>query len=240
MRGFLGFISVLCFILLIVALLFTCVQAVVMDRDFFEREYYLMGTARALGVDHDALMDATDKLLKYIDGKEDSLKFKISVQGHKVDAFGERERDHMVDVRALYENFRTFRNFCAPLAAALLLIIALILRRDVVKLMCKCYTIAACVFTAFFGGLVAWMAVDFNSFWNAFHTVFFTNDLWILDPASSLMIRMFPLPFWFDMVMRILVIFGACVGALLVACVIYLAYHAYRKRSLLVVRGDGR
>ena len=34
-------------------------------------------------------------------------------------------------------------------------------------------------------------------------SLFFTNDLWLFDPSTDLMIRMLPEGFFYDMVMRI-------------------------------------
>ena len=62
---------------------------------------------------------------------------------------------------------------------------------------------------AIFGGLIA---TDFNKYFVLFHEIFFDNDLWLLDPDTDLMIRMLPEGFFFDMVIRIGVIF---IGSLL-------------------------
>ena len=43
---------------------------------------------------------------------------------------------------------------------------------------------------------------SFASF-TLFHEIFFTNDLWLFDPATDYMIRMLPEGFFYDMVMRI-------------------------------------
>lgn len=46
-------------------------------------------------------------------------------------------------------------------------------------------------------GLLALVcALDFNRAFIAFHHLFFTNDLWLLDPATDLMIRLLPETFF--------------------------------------------
>ena len=47
------------------------------------------------------------------------------------------------------------------------------------------------------------LIMDFNAAFTVFHEVFFTNDLWIFDPAEDYMIRMLPEGFFYDMVLRI-------------------------------------
>ena len=46
-------------------------------------------------------------------------------------------------------------------------------------------------------------ASDFTKYFTIFHEIFFTNDLWLFDPSTDLMIRMLPEGFFYDMVMRI-------------------------------------
>ena len=74
----------------------------------------------------------------------------------------------------------------------------------------------------FFAVIGIWAAVDFNNFWVSFHHVFFTNDLWMLDPAESRMIRMFQEAFFADMVGRILAWFLAiALGSAAAAGIVY-------------------
>ena len=51
-------------------------------------------------------------------------------------------------------------------------------------------------------------AVDFNWFWTQFHHVFFTNDLWLLNPATSVLIQMVPEEFFSAIVLKILIWFA--------------------------------
>jgi integral membrane protein (TIGR01906 family) len=44
-------------------------------------------------------------------------------------------------------------------------------------------------------------ASGFESSWEGFHEVFFTNDLWQLDPDTDRLIQMFPEEFWFRAVL---------------------------------------
>ena len=65
------------------------------------------------------------------------------------------------------------------------------------------------------GGSSVWrlVAIDFNKLFRVVPRDFFNNDLWLLDPATDLLIRMLPEGFFFDMVIRIGVIF---IGSLLI------------------------
>ena len=41
-----------------------------------------------------------------------------------------------------------------------------------------------------------WAAVDFDSLFILFHKLSFTNDLWLLDPQTDLLIRLMPTEFF--------------------------------------------
>jgi len=52
-------------------------------------------------------------------------------------------------------------------------------------------------------------ALDFNSFWTSFHLLFFSNNLWLLDPSTDILIMMVPGEFFFDLVIRIILLFAS-------------------------------
>ena len=80
--------------------------------------------------------------------------------------------------------------------------------------------------------LVFYALVDFNRFWTVFHEIFFTNDLWLLDPRVSVMINMFPEEFFFGMVMRIALGFIICYAAItFISC--YGIRRYFKKANLI-------
>ena len=48
-----------------------------------------------------------------------------------------------------------------------------------------------------------WAAVDFNSAFNFFHRILFTNDLWLLNPETDLLIRICPSSMFANLGLRI-------------------------------------
>ena len=62
---------------------------------------------------------------------------------------------------------------------------------------------------------------DFSAAFTKFHEIFFTNDLWLFDPAEDYMIRMLPEGLFSDMVIRIGVLFIAGLAVLLIISMIW-------------------
>ena len=56
---------------------------------------------------------------------------------------------------------------------------------------------------AFVGVAGVWAAIDFNSAFNFFHRILFTNDLWLLNPETDLLIRICPSSMFESMGLRI-------------------------------------
>ena len=72
--------------------------------------------------------------------------------------------------------------------------------------------IAIGVFGVFLGCVAIFCAIDFDAFWTLFHQILFRNDLWLLDPTTSVMINMFPLEFFNTLVVQIVVLAIICIG----------------------------
>ena len=120
---------------------------------------------------------------------------------------GEREKAHMVDVQALYIGARNVRTICLIAAPIFILLAFLISRTNALKVLCKSFLITSGVFLGITAALTIFAVMDFNSFWTSFHHVFFTNDLWLLDPNTDVLIMMVPEQFFFDLVTRIIIRF---------------------------------
>lgn len=76
------------------------------------------------------------------------------------------------------------------------------------------------------------VASDFNKYFFLFHEIFFNNDLWLLDPATDLMIRMLPEEFFADMLIRIGSIFVGMLAVLFVISAIVLCLQKMNKKDL--------
>ena len=53
--------------------------------------------------------------------------------------------------------------------------------------------------------IITWFLIDFNFFWHTFHQLFFTNDLWLLDPSTDVMIQMLPAPVFEGLIIKIVI-----------------------------------
>lgn len=148
-------------------------------------------------------------LAAYLRGDREDIDIRAAVYGEEQAAFNETEILHMKDVRALFDIARTVRAVLLLCGSALLAVPA------VKRLRCVWhgFLAAAGVYLAALLGLGAWAVSDFTRAFLWFHEVLFSNELWLLNPATDLMIRMLPEAFFAD-IAAVCVIAMAAVTAL--------------------------
>lgn len=112
--------------------------------------------------------------------------------------FNQREVMHMEDVQVLFRALRLLN------IGLLSLLLYLTYRLSKSKADLRPIYIglnANYILLALLIGLI--MKGSFNKYFTYFHLIFFTNDLWLLDPATDLMIQMMPLEFFIDFASKI-------------------------------------
>lgn len=208
--------------LLILGVLYSLIEGLMFDRSFFDAQYRQYGQADRIGMSHEDLMRATDKLLLHMEGKSEDMVVYATVDGVEREVFNEQETVHMQDVNALIRGFSIFRYVAFGVAAAALVSFYFVCRKDRLKVLAKILLIACLCLFGIFALLGAWAAIDFHSFWTCFHLLLFTNDLWLMNPATSIMINMFPAQFFSNFVMTFLGRAALAVGLPMLGCGVYL------------------
>jgi integral membrane protein (TIGR01906 family) len=207
---------------LILGLLISSIEMFAVNEGFFQREYAKpeLNTATSIGISQDELTKVTHKLLAYTTGADDNLDIQAEIQGQVQEVFGEREKSHMVDVKALYLGARAVRTMSLVLAVVLFAAAFIVGKKSAARELCRSFLWASAGFVVVVGAISIYAAMDFNSFWTSFHHVFFTNDLWLLDPRTDVLIQMVPEQFFSDLVMRIIVRFVSIFLALNLAAAV--------------------
>jgi len=217
--------------LLIVGLLIASIEMFAVNQKFFEKEYAKLNTATDIGIDDEDLTRVTQTLLDYTTGKLDSLDMQAVIQGDMREVFDEREKAHMVDVKALYLGARNVRTGALIGAVVLLVLAFLIGRGRTLKTLCKSFLWVSGGFLIVVGAITAYAAIDFTNFWISFHHVFFAgNDLWQLYDYEVL-IQMVPEQFFSDLVARIIIRFISIFITLNLAAFIGLVFLRKRDRK---------
>ena len=121
----------------------------------------------------------------------------LNVNGSLQPAFNERELAHLDDCRSLFALLRKVRRRLIPWAVLLVVGGAYLLndRRGARRVA----WLSPLVLLIPLGAFALWAAVDFDRAFVFFHRVLFTNNLWLLDPRTDLLIRVCPQSMFMEM-----------------------------------------
>ena len=232
MKYFNHFLGILCAFCLMILFLITSVEAVVYwIPGYFEAKYTKYGVAGTVDMTMGDLLDVTDEMMDYLRGNREDLHVPTVVGGAEREFFNEREIAHMEDVRGLFLAAIALRRICA--AVCVLCVLILIWRKaPLAVLLPKMLCTGALLFLALAALLTAIISTDFTKYFVIFHQIFFDNDLWILDPATDLLINIVPEPFFMDTARRIALTFGISVGVLFFGCLLWIFAGKFRSSRL--------
>jgi len=187
-------------LLLVPALLLLSFEWGALDRATHQRLYGELGSARAAGVDEGTLSQIGDMLMDYLRGARDDLNMTATVNGAVQPVFNEREIRHMADVKGLFDLERRVKAMFAGLGLALLA--AGLPGPGWAKRLLRAGVVGQVFWLALLAFAAAWASIDFDGLFRRFHAVLFTNDLWLLNPETDLMIRMLPQQFFVKLAAR--------------------------------------
>ncbi len=197
-----GFLAAFC---LFVIIILSSVELVVFNQTFYSKQYDKNNAVQVLMADKPSLMKVTAHMLDYLRGKEESLNITININGEKRPFFDQREISHMEDVRNLFLIAYKFREIIVVTFFICIVLLALLKYnwKYVTLKSIELFFIIAFLALSAFGLLVS---TDFNKYFTIFHELFFKNDLWLLDPATDLLINLLPEPFFISISIYIVVI----------------------------------
>ena len=197
---------------LVGCLLLTAVQLAAFDISFYEKAYDKYNLHKTTGLSKRNYVDLCENILVYLNGQMDFLYNRAVVFGSEKYLFSQKELLHMEDVKELFVQGYLARNLSFAFLI-LFMITAIRLPRGSKHLAGKLlfWGSAALLILTIVLGLL--LQTDFYRHFTLFHQVFFTNDLWLLNPETDLLINMFPLEFFNDMAIRIMMYFAAGLAA---------------------------
>ncbi len=213
-----AFVMSCCFI---VGVLLTSVDFHAMNISFYESEFEKLDTADKMQMEDEQLVASMDALLLYLQGNRDDLSIEANVAGYTREVYNDREITHMVDVKDLYLNAMNVRNVCTIVFLLLLAILVYKCKKQVLEILSYTYVRACIVFLFAITCIALYAVSDFTAFWTMFHQIFFSNDLWLLDPNTSLMINMLEEQVFYDLVTRICISFALFIFTPFIASLLY-------------------
>ena len=231
MKGLQRLLSVLAGIAMLIILLISSFEiGAYSDFDWYEKTYAKYNVLDDLEMEMSDAMQVTKEMMLYLRGNRANLVVDTIVDGEEREFFNDREKAHMVDVKNLFVGGMWLRR-AAILVLALAIVLLIKTNADWKRLLPKSFLITIGSFMGITLAAGVLFMTDFHRYFMIFHEIFFTNDLWLLDPDTDLLIRMLPEGFFLDMVKRIGLIFLILMIIVLVISVVILKLINIRKTN---------
>ena len=174
---------------------------IAIEKNAYNKSYYLKSFEKynieeVTGKSMDGLEEIADSLIAYLKGEGyDEL---------LIPHFNEKEVAHMRDVQDLFDQARLIKFFSIAISVILIIYFGVNYGNK---------TLGKVLFYGLFSNhvivilLALVIATDFNKYWTIFHHIFFTNDLWLLNPKTDLMIQMLPEQFFSGIALNLMLSF---------------------------------
>ena len=162
--------------------------------DFYKNFYSKENLTANIGTTSDELINNTSNLLDYLNSKAEL----------NTSWFTEKDILHMEDVRTLYNvSFYTMIFFIAIFIISTILIMVLY-KNHTMFYITRTFNKTLLAFIVLIIVLAGIISYNFNSFWIKFHQLLFSNDLWLLSPDESNLIKMVPEEFFISLITTII------------------------------------
>ena len=203
------------FLLVWAVILFTLAAAVygiAGDGDLLSREMLRHAPPETTGLPEKEYPGVGRMTAAYLTGQEEKFQYIwTDADDRGYIGFQAHEADHMADCRELIGLAGTLR-WITGAAALLLAGIGILLRSW--KAFAGGMLTGLCAAGVLVAGIAVWALVNFDGLFITFHRLAFTNDGWLLNPRTDLLIRLMPESFFISLGRK-----GA-LAALAVPCVL--------------------
>lgn len=162
--------------------------------DFYKNFYLRENLAPSINTTDDELINNTTNLLEYLTNKAEL----------NTTWFSEKDILHMKDVRVLYNVSFNLMIFFIIIFILSTILIALVYKNYAMFYITKTFNKTLLAFILLVIVLAGIISYNFTSFWIKFHQLLFTNDLWLLSPEESNLIKMVPEQFFISLITTII------------------------------------
>lgn len=200
-------------------LLFTAVERYSLRESYFQKQFEKNNISAATGFNTEELHKIIRQMTGYLAGRETNFNLTLERNGKPYSVFNEREISHMIDVKVLFILMHRLKwmllflliLFWIPYFAYIFYLYRQQRSSKTVKLFLR-FKLNLSKMLAFNGlftlaaiGVLGFMLLsDFGKYFVHFHEIFFTNDLWLLNPETDHLIQMLPEVFFYDISTQII------------------------------------
>ena len=184
---------------LFLAILLSNALIIINTDSFYEFEFNKNNTSLKTGINHSDLFIVVDNIQDFFKEKSnEKIQMTTYINGIEKNLFNSKEIRHMIDVKNLILNIKFF-NYLLWTTVIVILLIKISLSKDKIlntfRVIAKSYFIYSV--SILISALIL-LALSFRWIFYFFHIISFNNNLWILDPRTDYLIKIFEEVFFMD------------------------------------------
>ena len=184
---------------LFLAILLSNALIIINTDSFYEFEFNKNNTSLKTGINHNDLFIVVDNIQDFFNEKSnEKMQMTTYINGIEKNLFNSKEIRHMIDVKNLILNIKFF-NYLLWTTVIVILLIKISLSKDKIlntfRVIAKSYFIYSV--SILISALIL-LALSFRWIFYFFHIISFNNNLWILDPRTDYLIKIFEEVFFMD------------------------------------------
>lgn len=188
-------------ILLVLVSLSTAIRYGVSEEGFYDHTFEKLDSRNKVGLNESDFEAVKHLIIDYVTLKTEKFSVMVHLNGQQVDFFNDKERSHMVDVQKLFVLNRNVQMGAMALALLVYGFGKYVLKQR--RLFIDGLILSGVVMLGFLLILGIAATQDFTGVFIKFHELFFSNQLWLLDPATDRMIVLLEERFFSSMALRI-------------------------------------
>lgn len=195
---------------------------------FYQWEFARQHVERTTRLSLDQVNEAGRQIHDYFNSTTEPLDVELTIDGQPTPIFTDREVAHMGDVKGLVNGVYHVQELSLLFLALWVPASFLFQRKDFGQRMRRLLGRASLLSIAiiFVAGVISLVA--FEPVFILFHEISFSNNLWALDPATSMLLQLFPEPFWTEATLLIGLL---TIGEALAVALAMLALGRWRRRT---------
>lgn len=231
MRAFRILATALFVLCIPVALITSTIRFVVNEQRVYRYAIDQFGGVETTGISRAELLRASAELREYFNNDAELVDIRVMRGGTQVPLFNPREVAHLKDVKDRFRAVNRAQEFSVLYSVGFVAIVVLWAREMDIRGLAVRVAGGSLIALAAVGAAAAVGLAGFESAWEDFHRIMFSNDFWLLNPLTDHLIQMFPPAFWESIVFFIGLMVAAEAALLLLLAGIYLGASRHQEQA---------
>jgi integral membrane protein (TIGR01906 family) len=174
------------------------------------------------GIERSELLRGGAELRRFFNNDQETLLIRVQQNGREVSLFNARETTHLEDVKDRFRLMNRVQEFSVLYALAYVAAVVLWAKEVSPRALAMQVATGCAILLAAVAIIGAVGMAGFDTAWEDFHQLLFSNDFWRLNPTTDHLIQMFPPAFWESIVFFIGLMTAAEAALMIIFALIYL------------------